>query len=326
MALTINDTTYPGTVADTMIKKAVFDIATVKKGVVHVKTGIKKKHNLPNIDITNVLQSRTATPTSSGTFTVDKVVLEPKSAMGYVEFNPDDYSDHFYAEQLSQKIIDRKLPVNAENAMVSLFLARQMEGIEKGLHVGSLGYTTGLTGSGANSQIKYFDGFIRKAIVAGTYLPVASPTAITSGNILSKFDAAIALVPTALLTDDSRFSTMKFCVSALDFQKFELASIALTNKGRDIDGKTIANYRGYDIVVLAGMPESTFYLTKATTDLDSNLWVGVNAMEDESVKLQSLQNNSELWFMKTLMAFDVQILKMEEFIMHTTKVSGDFVA
>jgi hypothetical protein len=327
MALTINDTSYAGTVETAgMITNATFNMQTVKKGVVYVKDGIKKKHNIPTLDITNVLQTRTATPTSAGTFVVDKVVIEPQSAMGYTEFNPDDFSEHLYAEELTKMLIDRNLPVSAENAMIQLFLNRQFEAIERGMHVGSKGYTTGLTGAGANSQIKYFDGFIRKALVAGTYLPVGSPSAITSANILAKFDAAIALLPSAILADDARFENVKFLVSPLDFQKFEIASLALTNKGRDVNGKTIADYRGFQIVVLAGLPESTFYFTKATASLDSNLWVGTNAMADLQVDLQKLQNNSELYFMKSLFAFDVQIAKMSEFIMHTTKVVGDFVA
>lgn len=327
MALTINDTSYAGTVeANYMITKATFSMDTVRKGVVYVKDGIKKKHNIPNLDITNVLQTRAATPTSAGTFVVDKVVIEPQSAMGYVEFNPDDYSEHFYAEQLSKTLLARELPVTAENVMMQLFLNRQFEAIERGMHVGSLGYTTGLTGAGANSQIKYFDGFIRKALVAGTYLPVGSPSAITSGNILAKLDAAIALLPLALLADPNRFDKIKFMLSPLDWQKFEIASLALTNKGRDVNGITIPNYRGFQIVTLAGLPESTFYLTKAFAGVESNLWVGTNSMEDLDVKLERLQANSELWFMKSLFAFDVQIAKMTEFIMHTTKVAGDFTA
>ena len=327
MALNINDTSYAGTEeANFMITKATFSMDTVRKGVVYVKDGIKKKHNIPNLDITNVLQTRAATPTSAGTFVVDKVVIEPQSAMGYVEFNPDDYSEHFYAEQLSKTLLARELPVTAENVMMQLFLNRQFEAIERGMHVGSLGYTTGLTGSGVNSQIKYFDGFIRKAIVAGTYLPVGSPSAITSGNILAKLDAAIALLPLALLADPNRFDKIKFMLSPLDWQKFEIASLALTNKGRDVNGITIPNYRGFQIVTLVGLPESTFYLTKAFAGVESNLWVGTNSMEDLDVKLERLQANSELWFMKSLFAFDVQIAKMTEFIMHTTKVAGDFIA
>lgn len=327
MAMTISDTSYAGTVeAGFMITKATFGLNTVKKGVVYVKDGIKKTHNIPNVDITNVLQTYGATPTSAGTFVVNKVTITPSKAMGYVEFNPIDFQDHFYAEEQSKTLLARELPVTAENVMMQLFLNRQFEAIEKGMHVGSLGYTTGLTGSGANSQIKYFDGFIRKALVAGTYLPVGSPSAITSANILGKLDAAIALLPLALLSDDARFEKIKFMLSPLDWQKFEIASLALTNKGRDVNGVTIPNYRGFEIVTLAGLPESTFYLTKATADLESNLWVGTNAVEDLQIDLQKLQNNSSLYFMKSLFAFDVQIAKMEEFIMHTTKVVGDFVA
>jgi len=327
MAITISDTSYAGTVeASYMITKATFEMDTVKKGVVYVKDGIKKRHNIPNIDITNVLQTRTATPTSSGTFTVDKVYLEPSSAMGYVEFNPDDYSEHFYAEQLSKTLLARELPATAENVMMQLFLNRQFEAIEKGVHVGSTSYTTNLGATQANGQIKFFDGFIKKALTATTALQVGSPSAITAGNVLAKLDSAIALLPLALLADSNRFQKIKFMLSPLDWQKFEIASLALTNKGRDVNGITIPNYRGFEIVTLAGLPENTFYFAKAYAGIDSNMWVGTNAMADLQIDLQKLQNNSELYFMKSLFAFDVQIAKKSEFIIHTTSVLADFSA
>lgn len=327
MALTVTDQSYSGTVeAGYMITKATFSMDTVRKGVVYVKDGIKKKHTIPKLTLDNLLQTPADLPTSAGTFEVTGVVLEPKQAMAYTRFNPNDFAEHFYAEQLSRTLLARELPVTAENVMMQLFLNKCFEAVERGMWVGSTSYTTGLTGSGANSQIKYFDGFIKKALAAGTYLAVGSPSAITSGNVLAKMDAAIALLPTAILNDAMRFDKVKFIMSALDWQKFEVASLALTNKGRDVNGITIPNYRGFDIVTVAGLPENTFCLTKAFAGLESNLWVGSNAMEDLTIDLARLQADSPLFFMKALFEFDVQIAEMTEFIMHTTKVIGDFSA
>lgn len=325
MPLSITDTSYAGTVeAGFMITKATFGLESVKKGCVYVKDGIKKAHNIPNLDITNVLQTRASIPTSNGTFSIDKVVITPQDAMGYVEFNPRDFESHFYAEELSPTLLARELPVTAENFMMQLFLNRCFESIEQCIHMGSLGYTTNLLPAQANGQLKFFDGFIRKALV-GNALQVATPVAITSVNILSKMDLAIALLPKAIQTSMNKYKEVKFMLSVDDFQNFEIASLALPQKGRDVNGITIMNYRGYEIVTLAGLPKDTFYLARAFAGIDSNMWIGTNSLEDLNIELMRLQNNAELFFVKSLFKFDTQIAKLSEFVIYTTKTAATFI-
>jgi hypothetical protein len=324
--LTISDTTYAGTVeAEYMITQATFSLDTVSKGVAYVKDGIKKQHNIPKIDVANPLQARVPTPTASGAFTVTGVVLAPKDTMAYTEFNPRDWETHFYAEKLSQTLLARELPVTAENVMMQLFLNRCFEQVENGIHMGSVSYTA-TAGTAGNGQIKFWDGIIRQAIVDGNFLAVGSPSTITSANILGKMDAAIALLPKAILSDGNRYTKVKFCVSVVDYQLFELATQGLTFKGQDIINPAIAKYRGYQVIPLAGLPASTFYLTKAYPDLDSNIWIGTNSMEDLNLQLSKLQANSELFFLKGLFKFDVKIAKMNEFVMHTPLVASAFTA
>ena len=98
MALVINDTTYAGTFASYFWLPATFDMDTIQKGGVYVQDGIKKQHTIGRVDFANPLQSRTATPTTSGTFTVDGRVLAPQDLMVYTEFNPRDYEQHWLAE------------------------------------------------------------------------------------------------------------------------------------------------------------------------------------------------------------------------------------
>jgi hypothetical protein len=326
MALNIQDTTYSGTVeAGYMITQATFGLDTVNKGVAYVKDGIKKQHTIPKIDITNPLQPRQATPTSQGTYNVTGVVIDPKDVMLYVEFNPRDWEEHFYAEQLSRTLLARELPVTAENVMMQLTLNRAFEQFENGIHMGSISYTAP-AGSAGNGQIKFWDGIIKQAIVDNTYIPVASPSTITAANILAKFDQAIAALPKAILASPARYKTVKFCVSVGDFQLYEAASTLLTQKGNQIDTIQRPNYRGYEVVPLPGIPDSTFYLTKAYPSLDSNIWIGTNSTDDLMLELKKLQNNSELFYFKGLFKFDVKIAKFNEFVMHTTQLIGNFSA
>lgn len=322
--LTITDTTYAGTVeAAYMITQATFGMDTVNKGVAYVKDGIKKQHNIPKVDITKVLQPRQATPTSQGTFTVTGVVIHPQDVMAYTEFNPRDFEDHFYAEQLSKTLLARELPVTAENVMMQLFLNRCFEQIENGVHMGSLGYTT-VDPTNANFQIKYWDGYIRKALVDGTYIPVPSPSAITAANILTKFNVAYNLLPIGVLADSQRYSKVKFIVSIVDQLLYEEALTTQTFKNNDTTEKGINKYKGYEVVGCAGVPKDTFYCTRAYLDIESNLWIGTNSTEDLTLELKKVQNNSELFYFKALFKFDTQIAKMNELVMHTTHVASDF--
>jgi hypothetical protein len=226
-------------------------------------------------------------------------VINPHDVMVYTEFNPRDWEAHFYAEQLSRTLLARELPVTAENVMMQLTLNRAFEKLEGNIHMGSTAYTATI-GAAGNGQLKFFDGIIRQAIVDGSYLAVASPSAITAANILAKFDAAIALLPTAILDDPSRYEKVKFCVSIADFQLYESATTLLTFKGTQITDRVRPQYRAYEVVPLAGIPKDTFYLTKAYPSLESNIWIGTNSTEDLMLQLSRLQNNSELFFFKGL--------------------------
>lgn len=329
MALTISDTSYAGTVeAGFMVTQSTFSASTIKKGVAYVKDGIKKQHNIPTITMASGLTRRVVTPTSanSGSTGVGVIVLNPQDTMVYQEFNPRDFEDHFYAEQLSRTLLARELPVTFENVMMQLQLNYAFQDVERAIHMGSKGYTaSAATRSDANHGIKDWDGIIRQMVVAGTFLPVPSPSAITAANIIGKMQQALVLLPKAILDDVSRYSQVKFCMSIEDTLLYEEALTTTSFKNNDTTSKSLMLYKGYEVVGLAGLPKDTFYLTRAYPSLESNIWVGTNALEDQNFELKRLQNNSELFYMKGLMAFDVKIAKPNEFVMHTTQVAGNFI-
>lgn len=335
MAIVLNDTSYAGTFASYFWLPATFGMDTVQKGVVYVKDGIKKKHTIGRMDFQKPLQSRAATPTSSGDFTIDGRDLEPKDMMLYTEFNPRQFEDHWLAEQLSPTLLARELPVQAETFMMQLALNRAFEQIESGLWVGSTGYSA-ITGSTGNGQLKFFDGFIRKMVLDAAVLKVASPlplsTAASSGsvyNILDALDALITLALTnkkALMTRPERFKRMKFLCSVNTEQLYQKALILLQQKGIDPSSGQTPPYRGFQVVSLAGMPDNTIVFAEALDDSSSNLYIGMNSTEDNDLQLQRLQANSELYFLKGLMKYDVEYGWSEEAFLFTTLDSSSFTA
>ena len=326
MALVINDTTYSGTYASYFWLPATFGMDTVQKGSVYVKDGIKKKHTIDRMDFSTPLQERAATPTSSGSFTIDGRVLTPADIMLYTEFNPRNYEESFVGELQSKTLLAREVPVTVESYMMQIALNRAFEQIEQNIWMGSTTYTATI-GTSGNGQLKFFDGFLKKMVNDSAVLKVASPVALTAGNILSKMDALITLAATnkkALLSRPTRFDRLKFFVSVNTEQLYQTASLNLTFKGQAFNSGQALPYKGYQIVTLAGLPDDTILFCEGLADTSSNLYLGMNSTEDNQLQLQRLQNNSELFFLKGLMKYDVQYGFSEEVFLYTTLVASDF--
>lgn len=334
MALVINDTAYAGTFASYFWLPATFGMDTVQKGVVYVQDGIKKAHTIGRIDFSNPLQKRAATPTSSGTFTIDGRVLTPQDMMLYTEFNPRDFEQHWLAEQLSPTLLARELPVTAENYMMQMALNRTFEQVENGIWMGSTAYTAP-PGSAGNGQLVFFDGFLKKMVSDAAVLKVASPNPLTAGvtggglyNIVDAMNALITLAAVnkkALLSNGNRYNRLKFLMSINSEQIYQtFLTTTLTFKGINTTDRGINKFKGYDIVPIAGFPDDTILFAEATDTTDSNLYVGMNSMEDNNLQLQKLQANSEIFFMKGLMKYDVQYGFSEQAFLFTTLTASSF--
>ncbi|MFA5727125.1 MAG: hypothetical protein WC886_05750 [Saccharofermentanaceae bacterium] len=334
MALVINDTTYAGTFASYFWLPATFGMDTIQKGCVYVQDGIKKKHTIGRVDFANPLQARTATPTTSGTFTVDGRSLEPQDLMVYTEFNPRDYEQHWLAEELSPTLLARELPVTAENYMMQIGLERAFEQVELGLWMGSLDYTA-IPGSTGNGQICFFDGFMKKLLADTAVKQVPSPLPLTAAvssvsvyNIVDAFNALLQLCATnkkALLSRPTRYKRLKFFVSINTEQIYQtFITTTQTFKGVNTTEQGINKFKGYEIVPLAGLPDDTIIFCEGLDDVSSNLYVGMNSTEDNNLQLMRLQNNSELFFLKGLMKFDVQYGFSEQMFVYTTLTSASF--
>ena len=335
MALNIIDTAYAGTFASYFFLPATFGMDTLQKGCAYVQDGIKKSHTIGRVDFANPLQPRKATPTTSGTFTVDGRVLTPNDLMVYTEFNPRDYEQHWLAEELSRELLARELPVTAEHYMMQIGLDRAFEQIELGLWMGSVSYTAE-PGSVGNGQICFFDGFLKKMINDPLVLQVASPfplSALASDgatvyNIVDAFNALIQLCAVnkkALLSRPTRYKRLKFIVSVNTEQIYQTyLTTTQVFKGVNTTDEGINKFKGYEIISLAGLPDNTILFTEALDDTSSNLYIGMNSSEDNNLELKKLQANSELFFLKALMKFDVQYGFGAQTFLFTTLTAASF--
>lgn len=337
-ALNIQDTSWSGPAASYMITRAVVGADTIEKGCIYVEDGIRKKKTIPRIEVSNFIQKRTATPTSQGAVDVDGRVLQPQDLMLYYEFNPRDYEQHFYAEQLQPKLLGRELPVTAENFMMMQTMKRLNEFFENAIWRSRVDYdqdgaavdpvTKGDAASAASYF--YFDGLIKKALDAATdpnypTLVVTNPKTLVAGsagvgqeNIGDAFLRSYQLVPKALLYKYGE-AGLKFHVSYKTQQVYEewLTTTAVY-KNNDFTERGINRYKGYEIKPLAGLPDNTIVVAISKPDIDSNLWLGINSTEDNQLQLMRLQNNSELFFVKGLFKMDTQIGFADQLVIYTT--------
>lgn len=336
MALEMNETSYSGTYASYFWLPATFGMDTIQKGVVYVVDGIKKKHTIDRLDVQNPLQPRQPTPSSSGVFLIDGRVLNPLDMMAYIEFNPRQFEANFLAEKLSQTLLTRELPVIAENYMMQMALNRCFEQIELGIWQGSLAWAGKYPYGTPQFQLQFFNGFMQKflndanVVLAASPLPLVATASVggTSMNILDAMTNLIYSVATtkkALLSNVKRFKRLKFIMSVNSEQIYQEAlTTYLEFKGLQTMEAGVKPWKGYEIVSLAGMPDDTILFCEALPDTSSNLYVGMNSTEDNKLELRPLQNNSEIWFFKGLMKFDVQYGFSEQIFLYTTQVTGDY--
>lgn len=334
-ALVISDTSYAGEAASFFITRPVVNMDTVQKGCIYIQDGIKKQYTIPRIEVSNFMQRRQATPTpTSGNITVDGKVLVPADMMLYIEFNPRDYEQHWYAVQLNPKLLDRELPPTAEEFTMLQVMKRLNEYFELHIWRGRTAFDTALAGSvtpaskgqdAGDAAYFYFNGLIQKLLADAGTVKVSSPQTLVAGtagggqeNIGAALQRAYSLVPKANLF---RYGVngLKFLVSYATQQIYEDFLTTQSFKNNDTTEKGINKYKGYEVVPLAGLPDNTIVVVVANPSLDSNLWLGMNSQEDgTNLQLAKLQANSEMYFIKGLFKMDTQVGFPDFAVLYTT--------
>jgi len=325
--LIINDTAYAGTFASYFWLPATFGMDTVRKGAAYVQDGIKKKTTVGRIDFQNPLQPRQATPIQGKSqFTVDARSLNPQDMMMYVRFNPRDYEAHWLAEELSPTLLARELPVTAENYMMQIALNRTFEQQELGLWQGWSGYQAVTDATDPRYQIQFYDGYLYKFLVDPKVVFAQSPAVLTNTNIGAAFFDALKNTKKALLANPMRYERLKFLVSIEDEQIYEDFLTTQTFKNNDTTERGLNKYKGYEVVPIAGLPKDTFVFCEVTGGVDTNLHIGMNSLEDNNLQLARYRPDSEEFFLKGLMKYDVQYAFSEQTYVWTTRTLNYYTA
>jgi hypothetical protein len=306
MGLVIQDKTYAGEVLAMFIALAATSFDTLEKGCIAVLPGIKKKQSIPSISVKGFIQARDPKPKHSGSATIGARTLEPKDFMGYLEFNPRDFEAHWSAVKMNPKLLDAQLPKDVESAIVQeviklnksfLDIAVWQSIYDEAAIASAL--TNGLTE--ADNNLIFFDGLMKKMLDDAKVIKVDG-VVLTEDNIFAEMKKVKLKRPKAIKNHPNG----KYLVSYNTAELFENAQQAQNYKGANVTEAGKMTFGGQPVVALAGVPDDVIVYCIASTGLDANLWLGINELdEEEYLKLDRLQANSELFFIKMLYKIDV---------------------
>lgn len=330
MSLQIQDQSYIGKFASAYWTPALFEMDTIKKRVVNVIDNIKEPNfNIGNIDFSGGLQPREAKPTTqNGTWTVNKKMLTPNDAMFYTEFNPRDLEAHWESQNLSKTLLKRKLPPTFESYIMYMMSGRVFESMERAWWQGSKAYSAITDTTDPRYNIQFFDGFINKLVNDGSVLTI-SPVTLTKDNILSTLDSLISEVITnkqALISKSNTTERMKFVVSVNTwFLYCQSLTTETAYKGIQYSQHDTPPWKGWELVVVNGMPDNTILFCEAIPSFDGALHIGMNSTADyNSIQMQKTRPMDETYFLKMLTKLDIQYKYGNEIAMMTTLTPSSF--
>ena len=342
---------YAGEVLEDLLVYTVQGCDTYEEGLIHVKPGIQKKFTLPHVTLGKIIQDNKPTPTSTeggvgadglNQYTHSERYLEPQDFMVYLEFNPRDFEDYWRPFQPEGPLVFRDLDPAVQTKMLHLLIDRKDQYINDCIWCGKKGgksaaitspdNATELGGASEAGDMKYFDGALARVLAnisskaganekASGLVAVSGNTELTTGE---QVDAALYATWMKCPKNVRKSKKLKF---VMGWETWDIYDKYLSDKDSKYTENSEMNkrkFKGKEIVVINGMPESTIFLGKFSKDMDSCLWMGVDyATDQESVKVERLQANSELYFFQMRMKVDVNIVLPSEIVVWTPYQNAD---
>lgn len=349
--------TYAGEVLEDLLVYTAQGNDTYREGLIHIVPGIQKRKVLPHVALGKIIQDNVATPTSAqggsgadgqNEYTFAERYLDPQDFMVYLEFNPRDFEEYWRPFQPEGELIFRELDPKVQATMLHLLIDRKDQYIGDSIWCSRKGGpdttniasdstdNTVLGGASDAGPMKYFDGFVMRCLdnlkandVAADSRTDVQKNEAASGKVILAGNTAMATgqaVETALYTMyrkcPKKLRKSNKLVFVMGWELWDLYDQYLSSKDvKYAENADVNKYRfkGKRVVVIDGIPEQTIALGKFTKDMDSCLWMGVDyATDQESVKVEKLQANSELYFFQMRMKVDVNIVLPSEIVIWTT--------
>ena len=337
---------YRGEVLNHILTYAIQENETYKEGLIHIKSGIQKRYALPLMQSGKIIQDHKPTPDESvGDFNWTQRTLEPQDFMVYIEFNPRDYEEYYKEFQPVNNLLFRELDPTVQAAMLQQVLKKKEAYLDHAIWCSAKAATKAqihatnvletvlsIGGEDEAGPMKYFDGAIARLLangaadadsedaLGGKFIQAGTGTFSTGEQIEAElYNMWRACPPKIRKTPGLAF--------LMDYNTWDIYDQYLSNKSfkyTDNRDENQRRFRGKRVLPLVALPDNTIILGKFTSDIDSNLWAGVDYASDQNVlQVEKLQANSEMWFMKMILKMDVNVVKPGEIVAHLPYTFGD---
>lgn len=330
---------YTGEVLDDILTYAVKGNQTYKENLIHVKAGIQKRYTLPLMQVGKIIQDHKATPDQSvGNVDFTHRHLEPTDFMVYIEFNPRDFEEYYKPFQPNGNLVFRTLNPMIQAKILREIIDKKDSYIDHAIWCSAKATTKGkitannpeeseleIGGEDEAGSMKYFDGAIARLLTngaaadesedakGGKFIAAGTGTFENGEAINSELYNMWRAIPKQLRRSPDLQILM-------DFNTWDIYDQWLSDKSSKYTDNREENehrFRGKRIIPMVAFPEHTIIIGKFNSSRNSNLWMGVDYVNDENVLIvDKLQANSELYFLKMLLKMDVNIVRPAEIVAH----------
>lgn len=313
----IQGTNYSGEVLEMLLTRAATGNELVEKGLIHVVPEVAKKYSLPRLRTGKMLQKRKEMPTDAdakGDFNYDERELVPVDFMAFTTFNPRTFETIWRPFQPKGNLVFAELPAEGQNALLRE-LAKSVK-FELGFH-----FINGVFG---DDDDHLFNGIVTRMLADKDVVTVTTQET----RMIGKLKAVKDKIPTVMRSNPG----LRILMSITDFDKYDEELTQQPNKGANYTDMNVERYKGIRIVPLSNWPEGLIVATICGMDYDTNLWAGVNLVDDmDVIQIDKLTNAGEKYFFKMLMKADTNIAWGEDVILldgrevSTAKLDGTTV-
>lgn len=288
---------FAGTNIVNILSLIVLGAETIQKGLLHT---IPNKYDVIYMPFVNTaanqLQDRIETPVDSATSEYTEKVISPQDMMWYQEFNPAKFEhvwqDFWPKGPMVNQIQDPKI----QAAVTKTIRGSINTQLDELIWQGDSALDT-------SHPLRFFDGFLKTMAADADVVKVVITGPIDAANIQATLDDMITAMDPAVRV----MKKPKFILSHNSFDAFEQYTTNLDFKGNAVYDGTQLRYRGYTIVPVGGMTDTNIVFVDATTGPEGNLFAGTWLENDRNnFKIELLQANSELWFIKALFRYGVE--------------------
>lgn len=256
--------TYAGEAARPYVAAAVLSADTIANGYVTVRENVHSKavlRKFSGVAIQANDDCAFSTP-SSGQLTLGEAVLECSALKVNEQVCNEDLRATWEGAQMSGQ--NSAAPADFTTFVAQYVAAKTAEAIERNLWQGNYDSTDG----GTDGTYTSFDGICAK-IVAGTPGEEDLLTGATdSSNILNRLNALA--VPAVIAGDPNTKLFMSRAMKQLYYE-----AIAGTAELTYLADGFAQNYKGYELITPAGMPDDTFIFAQK-----ENLYFGTDLLTD----------------------------------------------